>query len=136
MIDRIGAQVGSWRRKLRITQDELGRRCGLSQQHISLLERGRLDPTARTLDKVLKALGLRMEFRQEQRSAIPEHLARLRAFNAWEAAESRTPPAFDEALSGADALLRFRPPAGGCAPEDLEAKARIWTAWRSRLPRC
>jgi transcriptional regulator with XRE-family HTH domain len=57
-----GAVVRYWRTRLHLTQAELGLLCGLYQQHISLLERGkRRHVYPQTLCKLALALEVAME---------------------------------------------------------------------------
>ena len=60
-IEAIGQQIRAIRTKIGWTQGELGRRAGLSQSMVSLIERGRvLDLTVRTARVLLAALGARL----------------------------------------------------------------------------
>jgi DNA-binding XRE family transcriptional regulator len=49
------------RRKAHLTQVELAKRIGVTQTHISKIERGDADPAMETLDGLLRALSLRIE---------------------------------------------------------------------------
>ena len=54
------------RRRHRIDQRSLARRCRTSQTHISRIERGEVSPSVETLDRILQAMGERLEV-----SAVP-----------------------------------------------------------------
>lgn len=49
------------RRRHRIDQRSLARRCRTSQTHISRIERGEVSPSVDTLDRLLRAMGERLE---------------------------------------------------------------------------
>lgn len=53
---RPGALIKLLRARLRMSQAELGRRCGLAQSHVARIESGALDPQWSTLIRVLDAL--------------------------------------------------------------------------------
>lgn len=56
-------------RKLRIskgiTQAQLAKLTGLSQQHISKIEKGLVDPNYATLEKIVNALGYKIAWERE-----------------------------------------------------------------------
>ena len=56
-------------RKLRIsrniTQKQLAKLTGLSQQHISKIEKGLVDPNYATLEKIANALGYKIAWEKE-----------------------------------------------------------------------
>lgn len=59
----VGAVFRAVRRRLRLSQRELGARAGVSQQTVSLIERGRLDEVAlATLRRVGAVLGIEISF--------------------------------------------------------------------------
>jgi len=49
------------RRRQGIDQRALARRCRTSQTHISRIERGEVSPSVQTLDRILQAMGQRLE---------------------------------------------------------------------------
>lgn len=49
------------RRRHGIDQRSLARRCRTSQTHISRIERGEVSPSVATLDRILQAMGERLE---------------------------------------------------------------------------
>ncbi len=52
-----GGQVLKLRKEAGLTQDDLARKAGLQQSHISRIEKGEVSPTRQTLEKIAKALG-------------------------------------------------------------------------------
>ena len=58
--------VRETRRRHGIDQRSLARRCRTSQTHISRIERGEVSPSVGTLDRILEAMGERLEL-----SAVP-----------------------------------------------------------------
>ncbi|MCG8430034.1 MAG: helix-turn-helix transcriptional regulator [Candidatus Omnitrophica bacterium] len=59
-IKMICSQMREHRKKLGISQGELGRKTGLSQQTISYVEQGYINMSLKTLKKISDALGLRL----------------------------------------------------------------------------
>jgi transcriptional regulator with XRE-family HTH domain len=56
---RLGAVVRRLRRQQDLTQEQLARRAGLTQGHLSKIEAGmRQSPTARTIKRLARALGV------------------------------------------------------------------------------
>lgn len=51
----------SERKAARLTQEEVARRAGTTKAYISKVERGLISPTLSTFNRILAALGLRME---------------------------------------------------------------------------
>ncbi len=49
------------RKKLRLSQNKLAQRCGMHPSSISLIESGRLKPSAETAARIAKALGISIE---------------------------------------------------------------------------
>jgi uncharacterized protein len=78
------------RRHAGLTQAQLGERAGLSQAEVARLERAGSNPTAATLERLLRATGHRLELRRVDavdESQLRERLAlapadRLAAFEA------------------------------------------------------
>lgn len=57
----IAMQVVVLREELGLTQAELAERCGMDQGDISRIERGSVNPTARTLQRIAGALDARLQ---------------------------------------------------------------------------
>jgi len=56
----IGDELKSARERAALTQEELAFRAGVHRTYISLLERGKKSPTLEVLQRISKALGVRM----------------------------------------------------------------------------
>ncbi len=54
---RLGSAVRGLRGRLRLSQEELGYRCGLHRNYVGAIERGEINPTFRTLRKLANGLG-------------------------------------------------------------------------------
>jgi transcriptional regulator with XRE-family HTH domain len=54
----VGRNAARIRKERDLTQEQLAERCGLSQQYLSGLERGRRNPTIVTLYELANALGV------------------------------------------------------------------------------
>ena len=54
----VGRNTQRIRKQQGLTQEQLSERCGLSQQYISGLERGRRNPTVVTVFEIASALGV------------------------------------------------------------------------------
>ncbi|MCM1232855.1 MAG: helix-turn-helix domain-containing protein [Ruminococcus flavefaciens] len=54
----LGNKVKERRRELRLTQTELAKKTSLTQTYLSMLERGRFEPTAPTIIRLAVALEL------------------------------------------------------------------------------
>jgi DNA-binding XRE family transcriptional regulator len=54
---KVGKQIRMRREALNMTQEELAKKTGLPQSHVSRLERGRHVPTYLTIKRIAKALG-------------------------------------------------------------------------------
>lgn len=54
----VGRNAARIRKEKGLTQEQLAERCGLSQQYLSGLERGRRNPTIVTLYEIATALGV------------------------------------------------------------------------------
>lgn len=69
------------RAKTGLTQGELAKRAGVSQQAISAYETGRKDPTLSSLQRMIRASGLELTFRLEpldgHDEALEEYIAAL-----------------------------------------------------------
>lgn len=83
--DELGRRIEKLRRSRGLSQNELGRRFGVSQQQVAKLEAGRGGYSLTTLDKIARALGLRLEIafrpvRPVDREEAEEISANLRWF--------------------------------------------------------
>lgn len=58
---RLGQNVRWYRKRRRLTQDQLGFLCGLNQNYISSIELGDRNVTLRVLDLLAKGLSVRVE---------------------------------------------------------------------------
>lgn len=67
------------RRAAGLTQAELAARAGTSQATLSAYERGRKDPSAATLDRLLRAAGRRLTTTLAVREPTPAELRRVEA---------------------------------------------------------
>jgi DNA-binding XRE family transcriptional regulator len=54
----VSQQIRAERRKADLTQEELAKRAGIPQSHVSRLENGQHSPTSMTLEKIAHALGV------------------------------------------------------------------------------
>jgi transcriptional regulator with XRE-family HTH domain len=54
----VGDNCARIRKERGLTQEELAERCGLSQQYLSDLERGKRNPTIVTIYEIAQALGV------------------------------------------------------------------------------
>jgi transcriptional regulator with XRE-family HTH domain len=59
-IERIAMRIKALRAKRKITQAELAERAGISHGFLARLETGRQDPTITTLEKLAKALRVKV----------------------------------------------------------------------------
>jgi len=59
--ERLGKRVGLLRKQRGLSQGEFGRRLGVSQQQVAKLESGLGGYSLATLDKIARALGLRLD---------------------------------------------------------------------------
>lgn len=60
-MDQVGGKIKACRKKVRLSQEELAAKTGLPQSHISRLENGQHSPSRTTLEKIAKALRVRLE---------------------------------------------------------------------------
>ena len=51
-------KIRNARRNAKLTQEELGKKCGMCYSHISAYERGRRIPTLSTISRIAKALNV------------------------------------------------------------------------------
>lgn len=129
----IGERIRSKRQQIGLAQADLAEVAGISQQHLSLIERGRVSPTARTQEKIAAALGLETVFLPVGGAALRDRLHAWKTFEAWERTQPR--PTLEEGLARSGELAGLALSARQDSLEDLEAKALEWIAWRSRLPK-
>lgn len=59
-IEKIAMRIKAERAKRKITQAELAERAGISHGYLARLETGRQDPTITTLEKIAKALRVKV----------------------------------------------------------------------------
>ena len=59
----VGQLVREVRRRHGLSQQRLARRCATSQRHISRIERGEVSPSVETLERLLRAMGERLELK-------------------------------------------------------------------------
>lgn len=59
-IEKIAMRIKAERAKRKITQAELAERAGISHGYLARLETGRQDPTITTLEKLAKALRVKV----------------------------------------------------------------------------
>lgn len=60
-IAQIGSIIKSERKRKNISQTELSKRSGVTQANISKIERGCINVTLKQIDKIIKALNMRLE---------------------------------------------------------------------------
>ncbi|MDG4824162.1 helix-turn-helix transcriptional regulator [Asanoa sp. WMMD1127] len=65
----IGPLLRTERERAALTQAQLARRAGTTQQHLSRVEQGHLSPTTALLDRLFDALDLQLTVQVEQRDA-------------------------------------------------------------------
>lgn len=56
MVGNLGKNLRAARKRLDLTQEEVGARCGVQAGEISRIERGLRDPQVSTLEKIAKAV--------------------------------------------------------------------------------
>ena len=59
-LQRIGAELAELRRERGLTLRALSAQCGIANENISRIEKGRYNPSVAVLSKVLHALGARL----------------------------------------------------------------------------
>ena len=57
----MGYNIFTLRNNLRLTQEELAQKCGVTQQFIQMLEKGKKNPSVSTLKKLAAALGVTVD---------------------------------------------------------------------------
>ena len=62
-LEEIGEKIKELRQAQGISQAALAERCGLTQPHLSRIERGKLSITAETLDAIAKGLNCHLEIK-------------------------------------------------------------------------
>ena len=58
----IGDKIRELREKRKLTQIELAKLAGISNTYLSDIERGRVNPSLKTLDKLARALGIKIDW--------------------------------------------------------------------------
>ena len=137
-IDNFGKFIIQRRLALKLTQGQLARLSKTHQQHISLIEQGRIDPSLSTLSRILAAMSLTVavESAVGGLSELRGRLDSFRKFNRWEVAEARE-LAPEKALELSWSLAQFYLQLHGpLTPEPWEVQAQAWRQWRERLSRC
>ena len=86
---RAGQVVLNARRSLGLTQAELARRSATTQNYVSRIERGAVEPTLPTIERLLYAMGLRLELGVVELPPGNEDPAQLRADYAESTPEER-----------------------------------------------
>lgn len=132
-----GPTIAIRRRQMGFSQSELSRRAKISQQHISLIEKGRLEPGVKTLRRLLEALSLTLKIEpiRFSASAVRRRLDSLNRFNAWERTQQENPD-IQEAFARAGHLASLEMslhPKRVVNPQETHAQARDWKAWRAAL---
>lgn len=136
-MDGIGSKIHALRTARKLTQKDLCLLSGISQQHISLLERGKGGVELATLRKLLDALGHELAFvaRPPTKAAgLAAQTGRWAKVSAWEATV-RPPAGGSLAQAGALAdfyLSRHKIPQ---TQAELRANADRVRAWRDNLAR-
>ncbi len=124
-----GPDLRRLREQRNLSQTALAQACGLSQQHLSLLERGASGMELSTLEKILEALGYGLAL-----VARPAGLqTRLQQWAAYEEPALNLSPDARLAQIGdlAEVFLARHPTQE--SPEELLARARAIKNWRARL---
>ena len=75
----VGEFVRETRLRHGLSQQRLARRCATSQRHISRIERGEVSPSVETLERLLRAMGKRLELRVAPGLRGNQSTAELRA---------------------------------------------------------
>lgn len=117
-----------------LSQAALARMAGISQQHLSLVESGRVRPNLRTLERILDALGMRLSLQAASAPAIARRIEGLSRFNSWEAGQ-RPRMSLDRALELSESMARLYADLHGRseAAAHLSFQSQGWKDWRRRL---
>ena len=132
-----GYLVKEQRQKLKLTQTQVAVLAGLSQQHVSLIEKGTFNPNLNTLRRLGRVL--QMEFILKSLPAImspwEEKINQLKRFNHWEITQHESLSA-QAALKKAGEFLELYTIFQKEIPysEDLENQISRWKLLRMRLP--
>lgn len=59
LTDHIGYQLSATRHRQGLTQAEVAKRAGTTVNHYAKIERGEVVPSLKTLEKIIKALGVK-----------------------------------------------------------------------------
>jgi transcriptional regulator with XRE-family HTH domain len=55
-VERVAMRIKEWRKRRKLSQEELAERAGISRGYLARLETARQDPKLSTLEKVARAL--------------------------------------------------------------------------------
>jgi transcriptional regulator with XRE-family HTH domain len=125
----IGSTIRGRRNDLRLTQAQAAVAAEISQQHLSIIENGKIEPDIRTLRRIAAALG--MEIKVELSTPqLEAGLASVARFNAWERGEPLI--AVHDAVNLSDDMARLLP---AMPNEDWAQRAAAWKRWRADLAR-
>ena len=58
--EQMAARLKALRERLGLTQEQLSEKSGVGRSHLARLETGKQDPTLSTLEKLAKALGVKV----------------------------------------------------------------------------
>jgi transcriptional regulator with XRE-family HTH domain len=58
--ERMAARLKTLRERRGMTQEQLAKKSGVGRSHLARLETGRQDPTLSTIEKLAKALGVKV----------------------------------------------------------------------------
>ncbi len=111
---RLGDRLRQLRQEQNLTQQQLGERIDLNHRHLSRIEKGHVMPTAATVARIARALGLEV-------AALLQGVDDVPWFNASAAILGPRPvaqPTSDRLRARFDAVLTL-------APEDQEAVIRV-----------
>lgn len=134
-----GQRVRQERLRHRLTQEELGRRCGLRQPQVALIEAGEVRPTLALLTQLSRGLLLPIQFfltgTTQPGAALPDLAIELESLGIADllVGESRVPGAFRHPEEVVAWAVAGRSP----DPRILEAVPAVlaWNAWREPLLR-
>jgi transcriptional regulator with XRE-family HTH domain len=59
-VERVAMRVKAWRERRGLTQEQLANRAGVSRPYLARLETARQDPKLSTLEKIAKALKVKV----------------------------------------------------------------------------
>jgi uncharacterized protein len=100
--------VRQTRERHNLSQQSLARRCQTTQRHISRVERGQVSPSVDTLEKLMRAMGERLELGTARSPRGNQSTAELRAALQQSTASER----FAEIVELSEFLTGITPDAG------------------------